>query len=1440
MTVKSFDLAKPAPAETPVTICPHTARPATGAVQLTGFRHYEQPSLEFSASLVAGKVVTQGSHVGQDMAEQLNQLPRQFIQDATYAGHRQDLRLLDNERNVFHLQSTPAAAAVLKSSCPTGFLCLAPNNPGRAHLGQISGVYTTLAGEQFRLDQGRLLRFEPQTHCWLPDKDDARYNRLGLSSDGRLIKVPVGVTDMSVEGQAQVCLQPDPGGCALRIRHSAEGPVIHLLPVSETGERVPLHRIGMAGDTLYASTAQGELLRASLSTAQDGRVVMRPEPVEALEHLHQGAVSFKGFMHDDNGQLNALLLNRCKQLHSTPLINTSLQATGWNLSDVLLKVNDKGLPEPGLRALASAIDLGARGKVALEGSTLLSWDEHACQWEKTAHRDVDLLAPGLDGRAYVLQGSELKALASHKTRAPAFSGASYDLAPINDARNHVTLDATLTENTGRKIAAFAVDNARRFVTLDEHNQLVAHIDNKEIALTFAPPRQIQALALDRLGDLYARTRAGELLKLDKARWQTPPASALAWTTLALPGNARLQSLRMDASQRLVASWEVNGPKHKAFAEHYWQLSAAADGSQQWQPFDSQASNRAPSLASMLSRGEMKGQNNGTSWAVNSAVMGSRTEGLPLDRGFFSGARAHLEPLQGIKNIGLDIQHRANGRRGLAALYAQERELHGQLQALANTRPHALDMTIRLDRLSENASTQILAGELKAALQQVEACSEQLAMRLGDLKGAQLVPQMQACAEPSTGRLRTMCSAFENLAPSKTNTTAALLRSYLSQGVVLSPRNAGDKRDLSNPTGLLESDLILHARTLSGLADLIGRLERIGPDQSAIDAGLKAVMQYYQNSQVHQKTSQNINGLAQAETLYNNFKLLARDLGTPGSALNFHIARTLGLGEQQTVKQALLHALQASDSGQSITASRTKTKSMSVFVLPAPLLEIIAGASRSKTNGITMSRTNQGVSFDISMSTSHTAAASVGVGKVLPIANDLLEQWLRLGAETTLMLAHDKKQGVSFEVKEADFPAMMDILTGVKGDVFDLLDLGNHHNSHQRSQGSLDWSVSAHVQPRAQVVSPQSLDAVSGLARAMANTGASLHLLHLDKSNAVTLEESGITRTDGLNAQLLPKGGASLGGAPVNAAASVELNDSGSSWVAYTAADASFSLNFDGSKARAMRFTVKQPQVIEQAQIDTLRTEMSRHSPQLKQQLASLAAQGTPVEQLRSLQQLFGLLPPPPARSEEHHSLQTRLQDHLHQQTLAAQGLRDLQSIERTVSYVGFKGSPQHEWLNEAAPANKDAIVRLFAQQPQFARLLKDLESSQGASVVMELEVKPQVLRMIAQRFEDGPGAKGEMQKALENSDNLRVKNLRVSYTASRTHSLTTPVPLLAYTSSAMLGHTGKLLNIELKYGQDPDAPLRLEFKDILPLAPARERHPEQQDQNIRDARHPVI
>ena len=59
MDVNFFEPAKPAPSEMRGTASPNTSGP-TESVQMTGFRHYQQPSLAFSASLAEGKVVTQG------------------------------------------------------------------------------------------------------------------------------------------------------------------------------------------------------------------------------------------------------------------------------------------------------------------------------------------------------------------------------------------------------------------------------------------------------------------------------------------------------------------------------------------------------------------------------------------------------------------------------------------------------------------------------------------------------------------------------------------------------------------------------------------------------------------------------------------------------------------------------------------------------------------------------------------------------------------------------------------------------------------------------------------------------------------------------------------------------------------------------------------------------------------------------------------------------------------------------------------------------------------------------------------------------------------------------------------------------------------------------------------------------------------------------------
>ena len=1417
--------------------------------QLTQFRSYRQPSMAFSAQLSDGKVMTEGSHVGQDIARQLNRLPKRFMQDPDYAGNGQGLRILDEKLNVFHIQSTPAAAAVLKSSRTLAAQPLPLASPGRAHLGQISGVQTTDEGTQFRLVDQRLYRFEPQTLSWLPDKDEAAYSRLGLTRDGALMKVPQGVGDMSVEGETQASLEPWAEGFSLRISRGSAAPGTHLLPVSQSGKPVQLTRIGLSGDTLYASDAHGELLRGDLRSAEGGRLRMLPEPVGKLESLYKGAVSIKGFMHDDAGQLHVLIRDTHHQLHSAPLTDTATQEPGWNLSDVLFKVIDKGIPEPGLRVLANAVDLGQRGKVALEGNTLLCWDAQAQHWEKTDHLNVDQLERGLDGRAYVLQAGQLQELATHKSRGAVYMGASYDLAPPDGVRTHVTLGGGTRINGERQITGFAVENARRFVTLDHENRLHAHVDGAETALSFTLPKELKALALDRLGNLYAQTRTGELLTLEKAHWQRPSSSANTWDTVKLPGNERLKSLRMGPDKQLIASWGENDPQQKLWGEKYRQLIVSPEGAHKWEaPAPLNVGER--SLGSVLSGGEIKSQNNATAWAVNSTVLGHKTEGLERDRGILSGIGAHIKPLEGLKNIGLDIQHHFKGRAGLAGLYADDRTLRGQLQALAKTAaPCTASMTMRLERLSQQASTQALAGALKHALAQVEKNSESLAIRLGDLKGARVIPEHHFAAVDNSAK-RSACSlnqmrqAFENLALSKTNGTAALLRSYEKQGVSLSSWNADQKRDLSNPTALIESDLIQHARTLSRLGALITRLENDGPDPLRITGALGAVMQAYHDSPVHKKTSQQINSFAQAETLYKNFKLLAKDLSNPGSALHFHIAHTLGLSGEGDVKQALMQHIQQSDSDQSVASSRTKTKAAGLFatgMLPVPLLEVLVGVSRANANGIIFSRTDTGAHIEINMGTVHALSASLGSGATLMPVGDVFGAGVRAGAEATLAVSRDTGASVSFDVAEADLSTAMEILAGQQGDVFDLLDLGCNHQSGQHSKNTVDLSVSALVQGRAHVLLPENSDALDGLVRAVINVGGGLNLAHFDQSRYVSQGQHDITRARGENFQLLAKGGASVGVGPANTAVLAQVDSDGSTLVGFTGSDISLTVSFDRSATRAMRFTFEQPVAIEQGKINILRDALSSYSPQLKEQLlASVPAEGDPVEQLRSLQRLFEKQSAPTTRAQEHHALKSQLQHLLHQQALIAQGKRELSSVEGTVSYVGLSGSAQDEWLNDVAPSNKTAILQLLANQPQLALTLEDLKSNKGTSVSLVLEVKPDVLRMIESKVGDGRSAGYDVQQVLKNPDNLRIKTMSVSYTASRTHSMALPTPVLSFSSSAALSHTYKVLNTEFEYGRDQNVPVRMKLKDVASAPRHTELNPEVLDIKVRDGRRPLV
>ena len=1410
--------------------------------ELTQYRDYRPCSMAFCAELHHGKVTVKGSPAGQDIARHLNRLPTHYRKDPALPGAGQGLRLLDDKHTVFYVQPTPAAAAVFKSSRPQA---PAQTNPGRSHFGQVSGIYTTLEGGQFRLVDQQLFRFEPKTLSWLADKDSQAYGRIGLTREGALMKVPLGVSDMSVEGDTEVRLAPAIDGGTLQIRHSVQASSRWLAPISESGETLQVAHIGLTGDVLYASTSDGELLRGDLCTADHGCLKMTPVVVDELEGWHRGAVSFKGFMHDDDGQLNALLLDPHKQLHSTVLTDKRLLLPGWNLSDVMLKVIEKGLPEPGLQALTGAIDLGQRGKVALEGRRLLSWDPSGQRWDPSDQVDVEYLGRGLDGRAYVLQAGQLKALATHKNREPLYMGASYDLAPLNPARTAISLDEVMAGDAQRTITGFAVENGRRFVSLDSDNRLHTHIDGVDTPLKFKNPKAIQALALDHHAHLYAHTRAGELLRLDKADWQGAASSEVAWVHMALPDNERLKSLHMGADKHLVASWGENSPQLNLWNERYRQLQDSTAGALQWEPLNSASSSREPSLKTTLSSGEIKGSLGGVPWALTSGFLGHKTEGIDPDRGLLEGLGAHFKPLEGLRNMGLDIQHRFKGRAGLEGLYAADKVLRGQLDRLASSQPPALDMRSRLESLSASHAIQKVVGDLEHALALLEANSFSLASRLGDLHGMKVVPEMnQVASSPrqSASTLYRMRQAFDNVWPSTSSMTAALLRSYDVQGLVLSKWNPGDSRDLKNPTALIESDLIHHAQVLAQLSQLVTRLEGGDSEKSAVAEALGAIMQRYHDHPVHKKTCQNINGFEQAETLYHNFKLLAKDLGTPGSALNFHMARTLGLERELGGKEVLLQHLQQSGSGQSITPSREKSVGFGLLMygIPtAPFLDFTVGISKAKANAVTISRTDSGANIEIRTNTVLGGKAAVGVGKLLSPLEGSLGGGVRVGAEAAVAVARDTSASVNFSVKEADFPKMMEILLGEGGDVYDLLDLGEQHTSGSSSKTSVDSGLSVLVQGRGHFKVLEGTGGLESLMRMAAGAGANLNLAHWDSSRAVTQGATQMTRSQGGDFQLFNKGGIALGAAPFNTLTGSDVGANGAYIGGVTAPDISFTVSFDRTITHAFSFTFKQPAVIEQATINELTQAWARSSTPFKEGLRALPQREDGIgEQLNRLQRLFDSLPVPAGRTEEQHALKQQLQDLLQQHRLSQEGRRALTAVESTVSYVGLKGDGQYAWMDDAAPANKAAIVRLFKAQPLLALMLNDLAGSKGLSVSIGLEVKPDVLRMIETRVADARDAQHEVERALKNKDNLRIKTLSVNYKASRTHSMGLPLPVLSFSSTASLGHAHKMLNTAFVYGADPDVPLSMTDSSVLTATEPAELNPEWRDQKVRDHRRP--
>lgn len=1377
--------------------------------------HYQslQPtSMQFDASLRDGKVQADTTLTGREIARHLNQPDKHYVADGPSAAGT--LRMKDERQYVFHIQSTPAVAAVFKSSLAdtTGG---AGESLGRAHVGSVSAVQTTVDGQQFRLEGQRLFRFEPLTLSWVPDADSRALSRIGLTNEGQLLKTPKGFADSSAHGRTTVQLSQTLDASFVQVQG---GSVQALQPVDEAGVPVQLARIGLSGNTLYGATTDGELVQADLRMALDQQLPMVGQPVDSLERALKGAVRVEGFFHDDAGQLNAQVRDAREQLHSVPLSDADALRPQWNLSDVLVKGIEKGLPLPSQQALAAAVDLGQRGKVALDAGSLLTWDAAAQRWQDTAQPGVEHLERGLDSRAYVLQDGQLKAVAIGKVRDPLIEGASHDLAALPIPRPQVSVDEVLAGNDQRRITGFAVVDGRNFVTVDQDHQLQVHHDGDARPLHASPSIDIKTLALDHVGNLYAHTRRGELFRLDRQAWQGNTASAQRWSRVELPGRQPLESLRTGADHHLIGGWD----------QQFFQLDNASSSAMEWGPLP--LASQAPSLADTLASTPMRAQFSGGALTVSSNVLGQTREGIPLKRSFFQGIGAHFHPLEALGQKAKGVAQHFNGRKGLEDVYADDQRLHQQLNALAQSRPVSADLNHRLAALSEPGPRQALAEQIRQALTQVEQSSQSSARRLGDAHGVAFDPQptLNRATIPPDSTLHSLYEAFKRVSPSPEKSTAVLLTNFEGQGLSLPKSMPERKRNLDHPSALIEGDLIHHASTLKQLADLVQALDATsGHSPSAltrIETSLRDVMRAFQDSPVHTLASQGIASYEQAESLYGNFKLLAKDLGTPGSALHWHLSGLLGLPKDAPIKEAMTQQIQNLGSGQTLSPSRTQGKTLGLIVTgikPVAPVEFFLEASASHTHGVSISRTDKGARVEISTDNTRRLVGSVASGVTLGGGAGAVRPGLRVAAELSAMVAKNTGSSIGFDVKESDFGKMMAILTGETGTVYDLLALGEGHSAGTSSKLSGDVNLDALAQLRLMYSPQEDIAALDSVIRAGIGGVGNLNLAHADKSQSSTRTAEGTRHGSAAGAQLLRQGGVGANSVPLGALVLGNAGSAGPSAIAFALPELSVMVRFDRGVSQAFNFAFKHPQPVSQSQVDELKRSVSLYSPTFRRELASTElSEGTVDQQLATLQQFLATHPSLATKPDAYHAISQSLDKLMNQQNLARNGLRQLASVESSVTRVGLRDDGRHAWLDDVAPANKAAIEQWMKDDPQFAQVLDQLQRGEGTSVTLGMELKPEVLRAIERSHLAGESTEPLVKRALSDRNNLRVKHMSLSYTATQSHGMSIPaLTNLSFSSSAGLSHSQARVNADLEYGQDSDKPLRMNLNDTLGSLP---------------------
>lgn len=699
-------------------------------------------------------------------------------------------------------------------------------------------------------------------------------------------------------------------------------------------------------------------------------------------------------------------------------------------------------------------------------------------------------------------------------------------------------------------------------------------------------------------------------------------------------------------------------------------------------------------------------------------------------------------------------------------------------------------------------------------------------------------------------LQALKAPLSHLASPKDNAASKVLDTLQAQGMQLSHQKVdvplGQRRDGSENLGLTKARLALDIVALVDLIHVLDDLESFSPlddsrDPKALHIKFEAQRAAYENNPVKQVTDMGFTDHASLEASYDGIKAFLNGFKKADHAISVNLRAATGSKTQAELAQALKTTLRHLNPDDEIALQRSYGLNLSTPTIPVADLIPSGAVSGIRSYGFNAERGDKGVTVCLQRDGSASASLGLGGGHNLwpgffdaqqstqftsiDLGNNRsLTPAFHLGVNVSANSTVTQRNAVVFTVPDEDIDHFVDNLFSGELNPLQVMQKGIEHATQKSLRFNVDINASATAELRAGFgLSQKGSSPLSAAMRVGVGSTVNVNLLNYanhsveQRNNQEQTQESSQNRPRFLNSV----GASASAKAQINGSYSTPQKDSLGAAMALGGAAG---VGVDNKTTKRIKFTFKEAVPLTAKKLDELTVILGAAFKELatEKELARLADREqpayvglTPDETVElHLAGLNSYFAKKRDEDDRQYAALRELQRSTHQHEAAKLQYSVLDSSRFESAYTNLSRLDEQGVVSKImglvsahhSPSNAETVASLLNDDSTLQSLIKQLQASPGTLAKVRLELKDRVQDEIHERSLRGELSQKDLAALLSDRNNMRIKTITVSQTASKPEGFTSPVPIVSYSSIASLNVTKAVGKIDFSYGQDQDTP----------------------------------